>query len=217
MQQFFDYSVTEPMTLICTSLVLGLIAAVISSKFLKQNRSMTLSLILLPPLVCAALLAINGNIGASIGILGVFSLVRFRSAAGTAKDIVSVFYAMTVGLISATGHVFTAAAVTLLVGVVIMAAASVIYKKEDEPYMLKVLVPEQMNIDTAFEEILKEYFEKYRLERVKTTNMGAMFELNYSVVPKNDINIKKMLDDIRSRNGNLTVAYYRDRTDNEAL
>lgn len=217
MENLLDITLTNPLELICAALVMGLAAAAVSSKFLKQNNSVTLSLILLPPLVCAALLAINGSIGASIGVLGVFSLVRFRSVAGSAKDIVSVFYAMTVGLITATGHVFTAAAVTVLVGIVIIAASSVLLRKSEDEYMLKILCPEQLNIDDTFDEILKMYFKSYALERMKTTNMGAMFELNYKVVPKEKIEIKKMMDDVRCRNGNLTVAYYRYNKEIETL
>lgn len=216
MENILEFTLTNPLELICAALVMGLAAAAVSSICLKQNKSVTLSLVLLPPLVCAALLAVNGSIGASIGVLGVFSLVRFRSAAGTAKDIVSVFYAMTVGLINATGHVATAGAVTVIIGIVIIAASSLLLKSEDE-FMLKILCPEQLNIDDTFDEILKMYFKAYSLERMKTTNMGAMFELNYKVVPKDKIELKKMMDDVRSRNGNLTVAYYRYNREVETL
>lgn len=149
-------------------------------------------------------------------ILGVFSLVRFRSVPGTSKDIVNVFFAMVAGLLVSTGYIFTAVGIVLILGVCIYLASAVIKLPEDK-YELKIIVPETMNFEDVFDEILVKYFTNSELYKIKTANMGTLFELNYRVTPKKEINKKELIDEIRTHNGNLTVAYYKSEKDCQSL
>jgi hypothetical protein len=206
MNLILNYSIDNPFILTLLACILGIFVALICKRTAGCTRNMTLSLMLLPPLVTVALLALNGSLGTSIAILGVFSLVRFRSIPGSAKDIVSVFYSMATGLLVATGKIGIAVLLVLFIGVMDLLICK-LFKNPSEEYELKILVPENFNFEEIFDEIVAKYFDKYSLYRVKTTNMGAMFELTYRGVPKADISRKELLDDVRTHNGNLNVSF----------
>jgi hypothetical protein len=208
MNQFFTYQISNQLILIILSFILGLLPTLVISKTSRLTNNMLLTLSVLPPIVCTALLAVNGELGVSIAIMGVFSLVRFRSVPGTSKDIINVFLAMVVGLVTSTGYICVALAITFILSMIILLCSSLI-KNSDDKYELKIVVPENMNFEDIFDEILSKYFDSNELIKVKTTNMGSLFELSYSVYPKNNINKKELIDEVRSHNGNLTVAYYK--------
>ena len=189
------------------SLVLGLIMAAAYMWRNEHTKSFLLTLALLPAVVCVVIMMVNGNIGAGVAVAGAFSLVRFRSAPGSAKEIVSIFLAMGAGLIAGMGYLGFAALFT-----VIMCAMFLIYnalasnaKSDTLNKTIKITIPEDLDYSGAFDDIFAEYTKKSELIKVKTTNMGSMFRLTYNVTLKDSDKEKEMIDRIRERNGNLEI------------
>lgn len=170
------------------------------------QKSFVMTLVLLPPLVQLVIMMVNGNLGTSVAVLGTFSLVRFRSVAGSSKEIACIFFAMAIGL--ATGMGFLTFAVMM---VVVIGLAFILLEKTKfgEPKAnekdLKISIAENLDYTEIFEDIFKIYTKKCKLERVKTTNLGSMYELDYHIVLKDAAKEKEMIDAIRCRNGNLTI------------
>lgn len=196
--------ITNPYILILASFFCGIFASLINLKVLKSTRNLALSISILPCVVCAALLAINGSLGTGIAILGVFGLVRFRSMPGSAMDILSVFYAMVIGLFCSTGNLINTVGLTVLIGIIIC-ISSYFFTGKTEEYLIRILVPEDICHPELFEQIFKEYTKSYNFERIKTTNMGSMYELTYCIKVLPNLDFVKMIDDIRAENGNLNV------------
>lgn len=182
----------------------------------QSSKSFFITTALLPVTVAVVIILVNGNIGAGVAVAGAFSLVRFRSAAGTAKEICIIFAAMTAGLAFGMGYLAYGAIFILAAGgAIAVFSATKIWEKKSSPKEKKlcVTIPEDLDYTTVFDEVLGEYSEKYELIKVKSVNMGSMFRVSYLVTLKNPADEKKMLDDIRTRNGNLEVML--ERTDFE--
>ena len=189
------------------SLVLGLIMAAAYMFKNEHTKSFLVTLALLPAIVCVVIMMVNGNIGAGVAVAGAFSLVRFRSAPGSAKEIVTIFLAMGAGLIAGMGYLGFATLFT-----VIMCAMFLIYnavadnaKSETVNKTIKITIPEDLDYSGAFDDIFEEYTKKSELIKVKTTNMGSMFRLTYNVTLRDTTKEKEMIDRIRERNGNLEI------------
>lgn len=190
-----------------TAFVLGLIVALAHMKTTHSNRNFVTTLAILPMLVATVILMVNGNLGTGIAVMGAFSLVRFRSIPGNSRAILSVFFAMAIGLAVGTGYLAFAAIFTVVVALITaflsfmdFGAGSLQEKK------LVVLVPEDSDYTTIFDDIFAKYLTGYTLEKAKTTNMGALFELTYRINVKKGINEKEFIDKLRTKNGNLKVA-----------
>lgn len=190
-----------------SSLVLGIIIAfcyMLCSE--KYNDNFVVTIVILPVLVQAVVMMVNGNLGTGIAIAGAFSLVRFRSVPGTAREICMVFFAMAVGLATGTGYIGYGAIITLFAGASFVALTKLRFgKKEDGERTIKITLPENLNYSGLFDDIFEKYLYSYKLDRVKTTNLGSMFELTYMVKMKKTEPEKDMIDAIRVRNGNLPV------------
>lgn len=186
--------------------VLGIIIAFTYMKTGKVSRNFARTLIILPILVCVVITMVNGNLGTSVAIMGAFSLVRFRSLQGSSRDISFIFFAMTVGLTCSMGYFLFASAVTVLVSLVVLLLHAVHFaEKKTEEKDLRITIPENLDYTTIFNEIFEHYTAKNTLIQIKTTNMGSLYELEYRTVLKKQEEEKQFLDDIRCRNGNLTV------------
>ena len=209
----FDNELTQLISvqdfLLClgVSLVLGLIMAAAYMWRNEYTKSFLVTLALLPAVVCVVIMMVNGNIGAGVAVAGAFSLVRFRSAPGSAKEIVTIFLAMGAGLIAGMGYLGFAALFT-----VIMCAMFLIYnavadnaKSEAVNKTVKITIPEDLDYTGVFDDIFDEYTKKSELVKVKTTNMGSMFRLTYNVMLSDATKEKEMIDRIRERNGNLEI------------
>jgi len=163
---------------------------------------------------------VNGYVGTGVAVAGAFSLVRFRSVPGTAKEIGMLFLAMGAGLISGMGYIGYAVLFS-----VIMCAVFIVYshldfgtKKNTALYKtLNITIPEDLDYSEVFEEILVTYTRDYELTNVKTTNMGSMFRLTYDVILKDGAKEKEMIDKLRCRNGNLEISVSRQSTINMEL
>ena len=189
------------------SLVLGLIMAAAYMWRNEHTKSFLVTLALLPAVVCVVIMMVNGNIGAGVAVAGAFSLVRFRSAPGSAKEIVTIFLAMGAGLIAGMGYLGFAALFT-----VIMCAMFLFYnalagnaRSEAVNKTIKITIPEDLDYTGTFDDIFAEYTRKNELVKVKTTNMGSMFRLTYNVTLRDATKEKEMIDRIRERNGNLEI------------
>ena len=208
-------SVTDFMLCLGLSLVLGLIMAVSYMYRTRYTKSFVVTLALLPAVVCVVIMLVNGNVGTGVAVAGAFSLVRFRSVPGTAKEICALFLAMGAGLISGMGYLGFAVLFTL-----IMCGMFLLYdsldlgagKKKDLYKTLNVTIPEDLDYTGVFDDIFTEYTIEHNLSRVKTTNMGSMFRLTYDITLKDAAGEKEMIDRLRGRNGNLEITVSRQET-----
>ena len=149
---------------------------------------------------------INGNLGTSIAILGAFSLIRFRSIAGRAKDLLAIFAAMMIGLACGMGHVlFGAVIIAIYVVAVVLFTYTRLLEPDRHERVLKIVIPEDLDYEEVFNDIFKKYTSRAHLVRMKTMNMGSLYKLTYDVKIKNGVKEKEFLDEIRVRNCNLKV------------
>ena len=208
-------SISEFLLCIFTSLVIGLILSVGYMYRTRYTKSFVVTLALLPAVVCVVIMMVNGNVGAGVAVAGAFSLVRFRSVPGTAKEITMLFLAMGAGLIAGMGYLSFSVLFTI-----IMCAINLLYnqldfgfKKNSALYKtLNITIPEDLDYTGVFETILSEYTTSYELVRVKTTNMGSLFRLTYNVILKDAAKEKNLIDELRCRNGNLEITVSKQET-----
>lgn len=212
-------SVGDFLLCIAVSLVIGAIMAFAYAYRTRYTKSFLVTLSLLPAVVCVIIMMVNGNVGAGVAVAGAFSLVRFRSAPGSAKEIGMIFLAMGAGLISGMGYLAYAVLFS-----VIMCAMFVIYnninfnsKKTAEYKTLNVTIPESLDYSNVFDDLFAEYTKSFELVRVKTTNMGSMFRLTYDVVLRDADREKELVDKIRERNGNLEITVSKQETSADEL
>ena len=194
--------------LLCSivSIILGVVIALTHKQTSKYNKNFLVTLSILPLLVQTIIIMVNGNLGTSVAIMGAFSLVRFRSLPGTSKEILSVFFAMTVGLATGMGHLVFAIIITIIGSLAIFILSKVaLFNKNKKEKILKIMIPENLDYTNIFDDIFETYTEKVELEQVKTTNMGSMFDLSYRIILNENVNEKEFLDDLRVKNGNLKV------------
>ncbi len=194
--------------LICTavSLVLGVAAALLHMYKNRTSPSFAVTLAILPAIVQIIIFLVNGNIGAGVAVAGAFSLIRFRSAPGNAREIGSIFICMAIGLATGMGYVALAALFFVIVAAVQFLLAALHFGSREEcERMLKITIPEDMDYDGLFDDLFARYCREAVLEKVRTSNMGTLYELHYRVTLRDDGVPKAFLDDIRCRNGNLNV------------
>lgn len=202
-----DGTVTANFYLIATAiaLVCGIIAAFAVSFRTHVSKSFLITLVLLPAIVETVIIMVNGNVGTGIAVAGAFSLVRFRSVPGKAREIAAIFLVMTAGLACAAGYVGIALLFTLItsVGMLILSRIPVASERTLD---LRITIPETVNYMGAFDDLFSEYTKQHRLVSVKTTNMGSLYKLLYRVELKDAQKTKEFIDALRCRNGNLEIA-----------
>ena len=204
----------------CTvaSIVLGLCAAFIYMYKHDYSKNFVITLALLPVIVQMVITLVNGNLGAGVAVMGVFNLVRFRSIAGTAKDIGSVFLAMAIGLATGMGYIGVAAILTVIVGIFNIIYVTPPFGRPRIPSkLLKITVPEDLEFEGAFDGVLASYTSSYDLANVQTTNMGSLYQLDYKVTMKEEGFEKRMIDELRCLNGNLKISLGTPRVKGEVL
>ena len=193
----------------CTlaSLLLGLVGALIYMYRHNYSKNFVITLALLPVIVQMVITLVNGNLGAGVAVMGVFNLVRFRSIAGTAKDIGSVFLAMAIGLATGMGYIGVAAILTAVVGVFNIIYVTTPFGTSQSGFkQLKITVPEDLEFEGVFDETLAAYTASYELQSVQTTNMGSLFQLEYKIRMKGEGLEKRLIDELRCLNGNLKIS-----------
>lgn len=201
-------SIQDFLLCVGVSLALGLAMALAYMFRTRYTKSFVMTLVMLPAVVCVVIMMVNGNVGAGVAVAGAFSLVRFRSVPGTAKEICTLFLAMGSGLIAGMGYLGFAALFTLVMCVAYILFHFVDFgaKRNAAAYKtIRITIPEDLDYDGVFDEILKDYTRTYELTSVKTVGMGSMFRLTYDVVLKNIAKEKELIDLLRCRNGNLEI------------
>lgn len=200
------------------AIVLGIIISLTHKFTTKSTPNFLVTLAILPVLVQVVILLINGNLGTSLAVAGAFSLIRFRSMPGNSKEIISVFWAMTIGLALGMGYVAYSVIVTIIVAILFVILSKIIEDSSDNlKRKLKVVIPENLDYEDVFKDIFEKYTDKCELQKVKTTNMGSMYELSYFVTLKKGKKAKDLMDDIRVRNGNMLVMVERAVVEEEVL
>ena len=193
--------------LVLVSLVLGGIMALIHTYRNDYTKSFVMTLAILPAVICVVILMVNGNIGAGVAVAGTFSLVRFRSAPGTAREIGAIFAVMGMGLIMGMGYIGYAALFTCLIGLaILMYSRFSADGKKSTRKILKITIPENLNYSDVFDEFLEKYTKSYKLKQVKTSNMGSLYKLSYEIVLTDPSIEKEFIDQLRTRNGNLEIS-----------
>ena len=194
--------------LICTltSIVLGIGIAFVGMYRSRSTQSFAVALAILPVVVQLVIMLVNGNIGAGVAVAGAFSLVRFRSVPGTAREIGVLFMAMAIGLATGMGYVVLAAiSFVIISAVILILTVSGFGKAPEAERTLKITIPENLDYEGLFDDVFAKYARSCSLVRVKTTNMGTLYELQYSIVLKGESVPKAFLDELRCRNGNLNI------------
>ena len=207
-------SVSNFLICIAVSLVIGAFLAWSCTYKSKTSKSFKLTIGLLPAVVCVVIMMVNGNVGAGVAVAGAFSLVRFRSAPGSAKDIAIIFLTMGAGLISGMGYLAYSVLYAVIMGIVMLICGKLL-NKEGASRVLSITIPEDLNYDEIFNEVFEEYTSAHEMLSVKTTNMGSLYKLKYKIAMKDFSKEKQMIDDLRLRNGNLEIAISQEVSENE--
>lgn len=175
--------------------------------FARQKRGYSkgfiATILLLPIVVVVVIPLIATDLKKALSLAGIFALVRFRSVPGEAKDIFYIFYTITVGVAIALNYYLVAFVLTLIVSVIFVLISRYFNIQDDQ--LLKITIPEDMNYNGVFDDVFKKYLKAYELKDVKTTSMGTLFIISYAVQLKNQSSVKEMIDELRTRNGNLSI------------
>ena len=208
-----DGSITAQSFLTATavSLLVGLFIAFVYMKSSSYSRSFVITLSLLPAVVQLVIMLVNGNIGAGVAVAGAFSLVRFRSAPGSGREITAIFLAMAVGLADGMGYV----GVAVIFALVVMAVYAILNvsgfgERGSSERILRITVPETLDFEGIFDDIFAHYTRRAELHDVRTTGMGSLYRLTYRIEMREGNSVKAMIDEIRERNGNLEIVCTRE-------
>lgn len=208
-------SLSDFLLCVAFSLFVGIILALSYMYKTRYTKSFVTTLALLPAVVCVVIMMVNGNVGTGVAVAGAFSLVRFRSIPGTAKEIGALFLAMGAGLIAGMGYLAFSFVFSTVLAVMFM-----LYNKMDlgtrknqaKYKTIRIVIPEDLDYTGVFEDLFEDYTEKYELVQVKTINMGSMFRLTYDIVLSDAKKEKEMIDKLRERNGNLEITVSKQST-----
>ncbi len=201
-----DMGVADFFVCMGIALALGIFIAWLYGFKTKHTKGFILTLAILPAVVCMIIMMVNGNIGTGVAVAGTFSLIRFRSVPGTAREIGAIFIAMGAGLATGMGYAGYAMLFTLLIGLVTwVLTMSRFGDSKPAQRSLTITIPESLDYTGVFDDLFETYTNSATLNRVKTTNMGSLFKVTYDIELKNEIMEKELIDDLRCRNGNLEI------------
>ncbi len=212
--------VTDFLLCLGVSLLLGILMAGAYMVKSRYTKSFLLTLAILPAIVCVVIMMVNGNIGAGVAVAGAFSLVRFRSAPGSAKEIAYIFFAMGAGLIAGMGYLAFAALFTIVMCVIFICANLISSRRgqyHDRQKTLKIVIPENINYSEIFDDLFDEYTTYSEQTKVKTTNMGSLYSVWYNITLKDPKKEKEFIDKLRCRNGNLEITVSRQENSSAEL
>jgi len=201
-------SITLLQMVICTltSIVLGFVISILYMYRNVYTKNFIVTIVILPAIVQAVIMLVNGSLGTGIAVVGAFSLIRFRSAPGSAKEISSIFLAMAIGIATGMGYIYFAIGFTVVIGGVLILLSGVSFgERKNTMKTLKITIPENLDYTEIFNEIFNKYTRKVELETVRTTNLGSLYELQYNIELRDINEEKNFIDEIRCRNGNLNI------------
>lgn len=194
---------------IVVSFALGLLISYVYIKTHARgsySQNFTLTLIMIPCIIAVIILLIGSDVARAFSLAGAFSIIRFRSAPGDPKDISYVFFAMAAGLACGVGLLAYAVFFTAFLCVVMVVLSKINFGARKTPYkVLKVVVPENLDYEREFEDIFNKYTVSHELQKVKTTDLGTLYELVYLINLYYGTNEKEFIDALRCRNGNLNI------------
>ena len=207
----YSSSVTagEFLWMACAAVLSGLLFAWVMSRRVRSTKRFFIVVSLIPFVVGAVITFVNGNIGAGVAIGGAFSLIRFRSAQGTADEIAAILIAMGAGIAFGMGYLAYGVLILLLLGLLYVLFSSLHLfesKPMQEERLLKVTVPESLEYTDMFDDAFSRYLKSVEHLGVKTTGMGSMYRLSYRVRMKDPKEEKAFIDELRVRNGNLEIS-----------
>ena len=191
------------------ALAAGLVYAWIMSFRVRSTKRFFIVTALIPFVVAAVITFVNGNIGAGVAIGGAFSLIRFRSAPGSADEIAAILAAMGAGIAFGMGYIAYGVVILLCLAALFLLlsfAPLFEHKGTAAVQLLKITIPESLAYNGTFDEIFGRYLKKTENAGVKTTDMGSMFRLSYKVQLKNPADEKRFIDELRTKNGNLEIS-----------
>ena len=198
-------SISDFLLCIVVALVIGAGIALTAARRSGFSHSFLAALAALPVLVCGTIMMVNGNIGAGVATAGAFSLIRFRSQPGTAKEIALIFTAMVAGLIVGMGYLAYAVLFTAILCVIFLILGDIDPAAKGLTKTLRITIPEGLDYDGVFDQLMAEYCKTWKLLQVKTVNMGSLFRLAYQLTLKPDASEKAFIDALRCHNGNLEI------------
>lgn len=205
-------SVSQFLLCVSVSILIGIFLSFVYGYKSHATKSFMITLAMLPAVVCVVIMMVNGNVGAGVAVAGAFSLVRFRSVPGTAKDIGTIFLAMGAGLIAGMGYLAYAVLFTVILGAFMLVLNIVGYgesKTDAKERTLRITVPEDLDFNHMFDDLFEKYTEKCEVISVKTSNMGSLYKLQYKLELVNVEQEKEFMDELRCRNGNLEISMSR--------
>lgn len=205
-----SFTLVNALMVLATSIILGII---ISLSYMHTNRkdrfgsNFSVTLVMLPVIIAIIILLVGNNVARAFSLAGAFSIIRFRSAPGDPKDIAYIFFTLAVGLTCGMGYLGYSVLFTFVLCSTMLILEKMKFGENKEKIMeLKITVPEDLNFEGVFESILKKYTNSYNIERIRTRDFGALFEITYSINLKENINTKEFLDNLRCKNGNLNIS-----------
>ena len=208
---------TATLTSIFAALVMGLFISMVYIKTQgKEGYSpgFTITLIMLPAIIAIIILLVGNNIARAFSLAGAFSLIRFRSAPGDPIDISYVFFTLGVGLACGMGYIAYGILFAIILCTVMVVLSITKYAKpKNKNMLLKITIPEDLDYQNCFDDILNQYTQDYKIQRVKTSDFGALFEIIYCICLKDDVDQKAFIDKLRCRNGNLSIVLNTEITD----
>lgn len=212
-------SLTPFVVSVATALALGLVVALCYCFKSRYNKGFVTTLAMLPAIVAVVIAMVNGNVGAGVAVAGAFSLVRFRSVAGSARDIGFIFLSMAIGLVCGMGYVGYAALITAILcgGFFVYQLVGFGSGSEATDRTVRITVPEDLDYTSLFDDLFARYTTYCELVSVKTVNMGSLYRLVYNVGMKDATAERAFLDDLRCRNGNMEISISRQETIAEQL
>ena len=209
---FTDTAVDPAMMLLAigVSLLLGLVVAKVYQFKTVYSKSFVMSLALLPTLIAIVIFLVNGSLGAGVAVMGAFSLIRFRSAPGGAKELVSIFLVMTIGIAIGMGYLVFATVFTLIMSLAMLLLEVVNFgQMKHSMRQLTVVIPESLDYESIFDDIFNKAANHVELANVKTSDMGSLFKIKYILQLNGQMTEKELIDALRTRNGNLEIAISR--------
>lgn len=210
-------AINEFLICMAASLIMGSVLAWIHTYKNHVSKNFVMTLVLLPVIVQTVIMLVNGNLGTGVAVMGAFSLVRFRSAPGNSREIASIFLAMVIGLATGMGYITVAAILLVVIGCMTLLLVSMPGIQGGEKKELKVTIPEDLDYCGIFDDLFQKYTNGGELVKVRTVNMGSLYELQYHIDLKDEKSEKEFLDQIRCRNGNLTLVCGRIPSDGATL
>ena len=205
-----SFTLMNSLLVIGTSIILGILISVVYMKTHEKNNfnsGFSTTLIMLPVIISIIILLVGNNVARAFSLAGAFSIIRFRSAPGDPKDIAYIFFTLAIGLTCGMGYITYAVLFTLILSAVMIGLHITKFTEpKNKTMQLRITIPEDLNYEGIFEEVLDNYTNSYSIQRVRTRDFGSLFELSYTISLKPDVNQKSFIDELRCRNGNLNIS-----------